>query len=255
MTIATDDGLKLAQASTTSGQTGPLAQTATTTAAPTYTTGKTNPLNTDTGGHLRVVADTATGTAGSAAAGVLSVQGVASMTPVQVAGSAADGASISGSPVPEGVKGVADGAAPTQVTAGQVGYRIATLERIPIVTTRHPNHIQCQVTVSTATTIQAVGGSCAAPAAGLSIYITDIDFSTNAAGIAADSFNTLKSGTGGTCGAATAVVWQCMTAAATQATCSAHLQTPIKLTAINELCWINSTAGSKTLNIEGYIAP
>jgi hypothetical protein len=54
-TIATDIGdLIVAQGSTTSGQVGPLVQTATTTSAPTYTTAKTNPLSTDTSGNLRV---------------------------------------------------------------------------------------------------------------------------------------------------------------------------------------------------------
>jgi hypothetical protein len=47
--------LQLAQGSTTSGQTGPLAQGAVTTSAPTYTTGQTSPLSLDTGGNLRVV--------------------------------------------------------------------------------------------------------------------------------------------------------------------------------------------------------
>ncbi len=45
---------------------------------------------------------TGTGAAGTAATGVVSVQGIASMTPVQVGGSAADGATYSGSPVPVG---------------------------------------------------------------------------------------------------------------------------------------------------------
>jgi hypothetical protein len=44
-----------AQASTTSGQNGVLAQGATTTAAPTYTTATTNPLSLDTAGNLRVL--------------------------------------------------------------------------------------------------------------------------------------------------------------------------------------------------------
>jgi len=43
-----------AQASTTSGQTGALVQAAATTGAPSYTTGTTNPLSTDTNGNLRV---------------------------------------------------------------------------------------------------------------------------------------------------------------------------------------------------------
>lgn len=42
------------QGSTTSGQSGPLTQGAVTTAAPTYTTGQTNPLSLDTAGNLRV---------------------------------------------------------------------------------------------------------------------------------------------------------------------------------------------------------
>lgn len=48
------DDLPLAQASTTSGQTGPLVQGATTTAAPSYTTAKTNPLSLTTAGALRI---------------------------------------------------------------------------------------------------------------------------------------------------------------------------------------------------------
>lgn len=44
----------VAQASTTSGQTGTLIQCATTTAAPTYTTATTNPCSTDTSGNIRV---------------------------------------------------------------------------------------------------------------------------------------------------------------------------------------------------------
>ncbi|MBV9448564.1 MAG: hypothetical protein JO345_21980 [Streptosporangiaceae bacterium] len=48
------NGLLVGQASTTSGQSGPLVQTATTTSAPSYTTAKTNPLSTDTSGLLRV---------------------------------------------------------------------------------------------------------------------------------------------------------------------------------------------------------
>jgi len=44
----------VAQGSSTSGQTGGLAQAATTTSAPTYTNGTTNPLSLTTGGELRV---------------------------------------------------------------------------------------------------------------------------------------------------------------------------------------------------------
>lgn len=116
----------------------------------------------------------------------------------------------------------------------------------------HPDRFRCTVTVSTATTIQAVGDSCAAPGANLSLYITDIMFSASAAGIAADAFPTLKYGTGGTCGTGTTVFWGALTAAAIVAV--DNRSTPIKIPANNEICWISSTAGSKFLVISGYIA-
>lgn len=47
--------LALAQGSTTSGEVGNLPLTATTTAAPTYTTAKSNPLSTDVAGNLRTI--------------------------------------------------------------------------------------------------------------------------------------------------------------------------------------------------------
>lgn len=115
---------------------------------------------------------------------------------------------------------------------------------------------QCVVTVSTATTIQAVGGQCAAVyRPGLAMSITDISFSTNAAGIAADSFNTLKYGTGTTCGTGTTVFWGAFSAAATQATTTQKFLTPLRLPQNSDLCWINSTAGSKFLVITGYYTP
>jgi hypothetical protein len=117
----------------------------------------------------------------------------------------------------------------------------------------HPNRFRCTVTVSTATAITALGGSCAAPGAGLSIYITDIEFSSSAAGIAADAFPTLKYGTGGTCGTGTTVFWGALSAAAIRAEKS--YATPIKIPANNEVCWITSTAGSKFIVVTGYIAP
>lgn len=46
-------GLQVSQSSTTSGEKGPLVQGAVTTAAPTYTTGQTNPLSLTTSGALR----------------------------------------------------------------------------------------------------------------------------------------------------------------------------------------------------------
>lgn len=52
--VVSDTNLELAQASTTSGQVGPLVQAACNTAAPTYVDGKTYPLTMNTSGGLRV---------------------------------------------------------------------------------------------------------------------------------------------------------------------------------------------------------
>lgn len=124
---------------------------------------------------------------------------------------------------------------------------------VPFERQDHPNRFRCTVTVSTATTIQAVGGSCVAPGSGLSLYVTDISFSTSAAGIAADAFPTLKYGTGGTCGTGTTVFWGQLSAAAM--VLHESFKTPIKIPANNEICWITTTAGSKFVVVTGFIAP
>lgn len=146
-----------------------------------------------------------------------------------------------------------DGAA--QTTSADTDYGSISLDAYGAVYARsdHPNRINCVVTVSTATTVQAVGGSCIAPGAGLSIYVTDVNFTASAAGIAADAFPTLKYGTGGTCGSGTTVFWQALSAAAVLLV--ENRTTPIKIPANNEICWITTTAGSKALQIGGFIAP
>jgi hypothetical protein len=116
------------------------------------------------------------------------------------------------------------------------------------------SQFRCTVAVSTATTIQAVGGSCAAPGAGLSLYVTDVVFATSAAAAAtADTMPTLKYGTGGTCGTGTTVFWLGLTTA--NSTIVNSLATPIKIPANNEICWIMTTVGSKTLVVTGFVAP
>lgn len=108
----------------------------------------------------------------------------------------------------------------------------------------------CVVAVSTATTVQAVGGACASPGT-RPIYITDIEFGSSAAGgTAADSFPTLKQGSGTTCGTNTLVIWQSMITANGEV--NPNFTTPIKVTKGNDICWIMTTAGSKTLQIHGF---
>lgn len=133
------------------------------------------------------------------------------------------------------------------LTLGLLGLVLAAPVRAQVL--REP--IRCVVTVATATTVQAVGGDCAAKV-GQALVITDVLSSTNAAGIAADSYNTLKYGTGTVCGTGTTVIWFAMTTAATQQTVIDNRTTPIRLPQNVDLCWINSTAGSKAWVITGY---
>lgn len=111
---------------------------------------------------------------------------------------------------------------------------------------------RCTVVASTATTVQALGGDCAAPGARRSLYITDVVMGSSViSATAADAVLTLKAGTGGTCGSATVSLLS--TPALAHTTVQLHLMTPIELPVNNELCWIHTPAGTKWLTILGYI--
>jgi hypothetical protein len=118
----------------------------------------------------------------------------------------------------------------------------------------HPNRIRCTSSRRRPPRDHRRRRQLRAPGAGLSIYITDIMFSASATGIAADAFPTLKYGTGGTCGTGTTVFWGALTAATNFRT-SDNFNTPIKIPANNEICWITTTAGSKFIVLSGFIAP
>jgi hypothetical protein len=129
---------------------------------------------------------------------------------------------------------------------------IASLAQAQVVNPRERTVFACTVTASTATTLTAVGGSCVAPGASLSLYITDIEFGASAASsTTADSAPTIKYGTGGTCGTGTTVVWSGVQAANTMV--ASHFMAPLKIPHNNELCWIASVAGTKWGKITGYL--
>lgn len=111
---------------------------------------------------------------------------------------------------------------------------------------------RCTVVASTATTLQAFGGSCVAPGTRKALYITDIIMGSSViSSTTADSALTLKTGTGGTCGSGTQSVLTIPALANTSVV--TNLITPMRLPANNELCWIHSPAGTKWLTILGYI--
>jgi hypothetical protein len=210
-------------------------------------------------GRLEVVGPTAVGVAAGfnpllvagedTANNVRNVKLTTSGHPI-IAGAAANGAAISGNPVPKGVLAIADAAAPTAITAGQVGYAVATTERIPLVNSTHPNRVNCRLT-TTATSSTAITG-CGAPGAGKSIYITDINIMGGVA-TGATAAASIQYGTGGTCGTGTTVVFDCQHAAT--AGCTTNLTTPIKAAANSEVCILDATVGTKFVTVTGYIAP
>ena len=203
--------------------------------------------------HVRVYASAFT-----SGAATLTVNATNLVTPLAVGAITAgvsSAAFVAGMPLFVNMAGLrVQTATPAAATATQPAPLTGDVYGVPYMRQDHPARFRCTVTVSTATTIQAVGGSCAAPGASLSLYITDIHFATSAAaGTAADSFPTLKYGTGGTCGTGTVVFWGALTTA--NSTVVNNLSTPIKIPANNEVCWIMTTAGSKFIVLEGYIAP
>jgi uncharacterized phage-associated protein len=104
------NGVIVAQASTTSGQKGPLVQGAVTTAAPTYTTAQTSPLSLTTAGALRVDGSAVTQPVSGT---VTANAGTGNFT---VVGNVASGSADSGNPVK--ISGVFNTTQPT-VTTGQ----------------------------------------------------------------------------------------------------------------------------------------
>lgn len=113
--------------------------------------------------------------------------------------------------------------------------------------------VLCQVSNSGAAILTAFGGSCVAPGAGLSIYVTDIvASSTVISSTTADNYLEIKYGTGGTCGTGTTVVWSAYNLAFQPVV--SGLTTPIKIPANNELCWMD-VVGNKSFVITGFIAP
>lgn len=114
----------------------------------------------------------------------------------------------------------------------------------------------CFVAVSMTQALTAVGGACSARGNGDALYITDVAFSTDVGSLTADTHNTLKYGTGTNCGTGAVTVWAALTTTGgTLANVTERLQAPLRIPPGRDICWINSTAGSKTLTLSGYEAP
>ena len=168
-----------------------------------------------------------------------------------VGGLAANDGVAAGNPNLIGGFAEADAAALQAVSAEGDAASIKTdLQGRMLVRTDHPNRVNCTL-LTTATTSTLVTG-CGAPGAGLSIYITDIEIG---GGVAASTTAPaiIQTGTGGTCGTGTAVIYRCSHPATGQ--CENHMGTPIKVAANSEVCILDGVTGTKNVTIQGYIAP
>mgnify|MGYP001605919463 FL=1 len=136
---------------------------------------------------------------------------------------------------------------------GDLSRLKSTLEGRLLVADDHPNRINCQLLRSTATTSTVLNG-CGAPGATVALYVTDIQYSSSvASSTTGDEQMNLQGGTGGSCGTGTGVFFSAYGAANTGVT--VNFKTPIKLGANREICMLHAGVGSKTVVLNGYIAP
>lgn len=141
-------------------------------------------------------------------------------------------------------------ATPTAATAGNNVASAADVYGVPYSRSDHPNRIRCTITTANATSTTVT--NCTAPAAGLSIYITDISvYGGVANGVTAAA--TIQSGTGGNCAATVTILYYCQHAAT--AGCEAHFLTPIRAGTISEVCILDAAVGTKFVTISGITAP
>lgn len=147
----------------------------------------------------------------------------------------------------------------TQITSADLDYSPISVDAYGALFSRvdHQNRISCGVDNIAATLTEMTG--CSAPAAGLSIYITDViaQSTTSTAG----QF-LLRQGTGTNCGTGTgsvfpsaATVIRLAAPANTVAPLVVALKTPIKLTAANALCLLGVATNTVTAQVLGFLAP
>jgi hypothetical protein len=288
-------GLHVAQGSTTAGQTGDLMQGAVTASAPTYTNGQTSPISLTTAGEVRVnctgcsSASTVTanqGTANTASNGWpvkltdgTNIQAVKAASTAAVAtdpaavvalspnsqdrvvgnsGAVFDAANNAAAPANVLAMGFesSDGTAqPTASTTGNMRRAVISTDGVAYTRVGGPVIWHCELAGIAATLTQCQ----AAPAAGLSLYITGIKVNSTTS-----AFGTyqLQTGTGTNCGTGTAAFYPQGTTSTrfTSATGNnpgqiSFLGVPIKAPAASAICLIGAATNTIELTLIGYTAP
>jgi hypothetical protein len=204
-----------------------------TAAAPTYLEGAAAALSVDLSGGLRV--ETKYGGAHS------------SVTP-------ADAAMTGGYAEAEAAALDSSG-----VVEGDITRNKSDIEGRQFMRTDHPNSFFCAMT-STAVAatvitgcVGAGGATMASPGAGLRRYITDISYNSSIISTTAN-FMQLSYGTGATCATGNVPFYRGSNSVAFL-TVTEPIVTPIRTGVATDVCFIHPGAGTRQINIRGYVAP
>lgn len=151
------------------------------------------------------------------------------------------------------ILGVRNDGGSTQTTSADAEYAQVSVDAYGAVYRRpdHPNRFSCTIS-STATTSAIVTG-CTAPGAGLSRYVTSLQWHSSIISTTTN-FMTIQSGTDGNCGASVDVLYRGYAQVAFSGR-EVVFQTPIKAPANEEICLLHPGAGTRLVNIQGFIAP
>jgi hypothetical protein len=120
------------------------------------------------------------------------------------------------------------------------------------VNTTSQRSFRCNIS-STATTSTLITGCTSGLLGGLQFYITSMQWSSSIISTTAN-FMRLQSGTGGSCGTGTTVLYDGYISAAFMPN-NIVFSTPLAGGAGKELCFVHASAGTRLVSIQGYIAP
>lgn len=142
--------------------------------------------------------------------------------------------------------------AAAQVTSAAGDYGFTNVDAYGAQYTRgHPNQFRCTMT-STATTSTVITG-CTSPGAGLRRYITDISYNSSIISTTAN-FMTIQYGTGSNCATGVTVIYRQANSVAFLPV-SEHWVTPLDTGVATDLCFLHPGAGTRLINITGFVAP
>lgn len=130
-------------------------------------------------------------------------------------------------------------------------FQIASGRPIQVSVVDHPVNFQCIMT-STAVVSTVITG-CTSPGAGLKRYITNISYN-NSIVATTTNFMTIQYGTGSNCATGPVVIYRQANSVAFLAVSEGFVQ-PLETAAATDICFLHPGAGTRLINITGYVAP